>query len=122
MMKLRRATLGVATLSFMMFSGQAVSVAAQKAPTCKCPVLEKAHLFELYGTGETYDTYRGYIPHTKRRIRDRKSLNSANFHEAFKAKDGTCTCWYSVRDSNNRELDQLGLEELQPKLSDQETG
>lgn len=91
---------------------------------CMCPVLTKDHLLEIYGTGETYDAYRGYIPHTRKKVtrEDRSNISGVEFNEAFKAQDGTCTCWYIVRDSNNRKLDELGLEELEPKLSNEEAG
>ena len=85
--------------------------------TCRCPVLEKAHLSEIYSKGTTYDTFRGYIPHTKRNLarEARKSIERADIKKAYKNKDGTCTCWYVVLDSNDGQLDELGLEEYESK-------
>ena len=107
-----------------LFFGLAMNCVSANAATetCQCPILETAHLKELYGTGETYDYFRGYVPHTKRKVtkKSRGQIELAKLFQAFKSKDGTCTCWYSVRDSNGRELDELGLEELQPKLSGKE--
>lgn len=107
-----------ATIPLLFFSN------ADAANTCRCPVLERDNLMELYGTGETYDDFRGYIPHTRRKVtrEARETIERADFTEAFISQDGTCTCWYSVRDSNNRELDELGLEELEPELTRKKTG
>lgn len=84
---------------------------------CRCPRLEKEHLTEIYSKGKTYDTFRGYIPHTKRNIAKeaRKSIERAVIKKAYKSKEGTCTCWYVVRDSHNGQLDELGLEEYESK-------
>lgn len=113
-----RVGLFVTTMPMMLLS------ICQAKSICKCPVLAKEHLLELYGTGKIYDAYRGYISHTKRKVtkEDQQRIKDARLTQAFRSRNGACTCWYSVRDNNHREIDQLGLEELEPKRPSQAIG
>jgi len=92
-----------------------MSTPALAKMTCKCPILKVEHAKELYGSGKTYDDYRGYIPHTERKVTEKARSRIARVTQtgATISSDHTCICQYSVRDSNDNEIDRLGLEELE---------
>ncbi len=85
-----------------------------QADQCQCPVLKIQDVKELYESGKTYDSYRGYIVYTKRKVTEkaRKSIASVTPQSATRSADGSCVCQYIVRDRANLEIDQLGLEKL----------
>ena len=81
---------------------------------CKCPVLKVKDLQNLYESGRTYDSWRGYIPYTEKKVtkKDSESITSITPLHAIRNKDNSCICQYMIKDSAGRKIDKLGLEKL----------